>query len=398
MDLNSTADEIAFREEARAFVRANLPDAIRRKIDSGRPLTKDDYITWQKILHRRGWIAPHWPKEHGGAGWTPIQQYIFEEEAAAASAPPVIAFGVHMVGPVLIAFGDEAQKRRYLPRILASDDWWCQGFSEPGAGSDLASLRTRARREGDIYVVNGQKTWTTYAQYADMMFCLVRTAESGRKQEGISFLLIDMKSPGITVRPIITIEGKHEVNEVFLDDVRVPIANRVGEENKGWTYAKYLLGYERTNIAGVARSKQQLQRLKAIAAAERSAGRRLIDDMRFREKIAAVEIELMALEVTNLRILALARTGRAPGPEPSLLKIKGTEIQQAITELLLEAIGPYAIPFVPEALEEGSNVAPIGPDYALPLAPHYFNWRKVSIFGGSNEIQKNVVAKMVLGF
>ncbi len=398
MDLNPTADELAFRDEAREFLRANLPEAIRRKVDSGRPLRKGDYVTWQKILHRRGWIAPQWPKQYGGAGWTPIEQYIFEEEAAAACAPPVIAFGVHMVGPVLIAFGDEAQKRRYLPRILASDDWWCQGFSEPDAGSDLASVRTRARRDGDSYIVNGQKTWTTYAQYADMIFCLVRTADSGRKQEGISFLLIDMKSPGITVRPIITIEGKHEVNEVFFDDVRVPIANRVGEENKGWTYAKYLLGYERTNIAGVARSKQQLQRLKAIATAERSGERRLIDDMRFREKIAAVEIELMALEVTNLRILASSRADRAPGPEPSLLKIKGTEIQQAITELLLEAIGPYAIPFLPEALEEGSNLAPIGPDYALPLAPHYFNWRKVSIFGGSNEIQKNVVAKMILGF
>ena len=398
MDLNLTASELAFRDEARAFVTARLPPAIRRKVLEGRTLKKNDYVAWQKILHERGWIAPHWPVEHGGAGWSAFQQYIFEEETALAGAPPVIAFGVHMVGPVLIAYGSEAQKKRYLPRILASDDWWCQGFSEPNSGSDLASLRTRARRDGDAYVLNGQKTWTTYAQYADMMFCLVRTADTGKKQEGISFMLVDMTSPGVTVRPIATLDGRREVNEVFLDDVRVPVENRVGEENHGWTYAKYLLGYERTNIAGVARSKQQLRRLKAIAAAETSDGRPLLDDRRFREKIAAVEIELMALEITNLRVLADGRPRGELGHAPSLLKIKGTEIQQSITELLLEAAGPYALPFVPEALEEGSNVAPVGPDHATPLASHYFNWRKVSIFGGSNEIQKNVVAKMILGF
>ena len=398
MDLSLNAGERAFRDEARAFVADNLPPVIRRKVLDGRPLKKDDYVAWQKILHKRGWIAPHWPVEWGGAGWTPIQQYIFEEETASAGAPPIIAFGVHMLGPVLIAYGSEAQKKRYLPRILASDDWWCQGFSEPNAGSDLASLRTRARREGDVYVLNGQKTWTTYAQYADMMFCLARTADTAKKQEGISFLLLDMKSPGVTVRPIITLDGRGEINEVFFDDVRIPVSDRVGEENRGWTYAKYLLGYERTNIAGIARSKQQLRRLKSIAAAETSNGRPLLDDRRFREKIAAVEIELMALEMTNLRVLADGRPRGELGYAPSLLKIKGTEIQQSITELLLEAAGPVALPFVPEALEEGSNVAPVGPAHAAPLAPQYFNWRKVSIFGGSNEIQKNVVAKMVLGF
>ncbi len=397
MDLALDAAELAFRDEVRAFVRERLPPDIRQKVVDGRSLAKADHIRWQKILHERGWMAPHWPVEHGGAGWTPIQQYLFEEEAARAGAPPIISFGVHMIGPVLIAFGSEAQKKRYLPRILSSDDWWCQGFSEPGAGSDLAALRARARREGDVYVVNGQKAWTTYAHYADLMFCLVRTRDTGKRQEGISFLLIDMRSPGITVRPIVTLDGRHEVNEVFLDDVRVPVDNRVGDEDQGWTYAKYLLSYERTNIAGIARSKQQLRRLKAIAAAEHEDGRALIADRRFREKIAAVEIELMALEMTNLRLLVGGQARGTSGPGASLLKLKGTEIQQAITELLLEAVGPYALPFLPETFTEGSNLPPVGPAYAGVIAPHYFNMRKVSIFGGSNEIQRNVVAKLIFG-
>jgi pimeloyl-CoA dehydrogenase large subunit len=397
MDLEYTAEEDAFRDEVREFIHENLAESTRRKVASGLKLEKHDYVDWQKALYRKGWLAPHWPTAHGGAGWSPVQQWIFEEEAARGCAPPTIAFGVNMVGPVIVNFGSEAQKKRYLPRILSSDDWWCQGFSEPGAGSDLASLKTRAIRDGDHFIVNGQKTWTTLAQYADMMFCLVRTDPAAKKQEGISFLLIDMKSPGVTVRPIYTIDGEPEVNEVFFDDVRVPAENLVGEVNKGWDYAKFLLGYERTGIAGVGRSKQQLRRLKRIAAAERVDGRPLIEEPRFRDKLASVEIELMALEITNLRILTADRNGKAPGVEASMLKIKGTEIQQAITELLLEAIGPYAMPFERNALHEGWNDEPIGPDYAAPIAAHYFNWRKVSIFGGSNEIQKNIIAKMMLG-
>ena len=397
MDLEYTVEQDAFRDEVREFIHENLDEATKHKVESGLKLEKHDYVNWQKALNRKGWLAPHWPVAHGGAGWTPVQQWIFEEEAARGCAPPTIAFGVNMVGPVIVNFGSEAQKKQYLPRILSSDDWWCQGFSEPGAGSDLASLKTRAVRDGDHFVVNGQKTWTTLAQYADMMFCLVRTDPGAKKQEGISFLLINMKSPGVTVRPIYTIDGEPEVNEVFFDDVRVPAENVVGEINKGWDYAKFLLGYERTGIAGVGRSKQQLRRLKRIAAAERIDGRPLIEDLRFRDKLASIEIELMALEITNLRILTAERNGKPPGVEASMLKIKGTEIQQAITELLIEAIGPYAIPFERNALHEGWNGEPIGPDYAAPLAAHYFNWRKVSIFGGSNEIQRNIIAKMMLG-
>jgi alkylation response protein AidB-like acyl-CoA dehydrogenase len=299
---------------------------------------------------------------------------------------------------VIMAFGTPAQKERYLPRILASDDWWCQGYSEPGAGSDLASLRTRAVADGDDYVVDGAKTWTTYAQYADMMFCLVRTDSSGKKQEGISFLLIDMKSQGITVKPITTMDGGQEINEVFFDAVRVPKANLVGEEGQGWTIAKFLLGHERAGIAAVGRSKQQLQQVKQIAAVEQAGGAPLSTDRRFRERIAAVEVDLLALEAVVLQVLAAESAGKAPGPEASLLKIKGTDIQQAITELLVDAIGPYANPYVPEALEPGWNEEPIGPDHAAGIAPHYFNWRKASIYGGSNEIQRNIIAKMVLGF
>jgi alkylation response protein AidB-like acyl-CoA dehydrogenase len=397
MDLTYTPEEDAFRQEVRNFVRDNLAESTRRKVANGLKLGKHDHVGWQQALHRRGWAAPHWPLAHGGAGWTPVQQWIFEEEAARGSAPPVIAFGINMVGPVIIEFGSDAQKKHFLPRILASEDWWCQGFSEPGSGSDLASLKTRAALNGDHFVVNGQKTWTTLAQHADMMFCLVRTDPAAKKQEGISFLLIDMTSPGITVRPIYTLDGEPEVNEVFLDDVKVPVENLVGQINKGWDYAKFLLGYERTGIAGVGRSKQQLRRLKRIAAAERVDGHPLIEDQRFRDRLANLEIDLLALEMTNLRIMTAERNGKPPGVEASMLKIKGTEIQQTITELLLEAIGPYAMPFERNALHEGWNDEPIGPDYAAPLAAHYFNWRKVSIFGGSNEIQRNIIAKMMLG-
>ncbi len=397
MDLNYSPEETAFRQEVREFLRTRLPGDISRKVLEHHRLGKDDYVRWQKILFEKGWIAAGWPTEHGGTGWSAIQRYIFEEESAAAGAPRLTPFGLHMVGPVLIAFGSEAQKQRYLPRILSSEDWWCQGYSEPGSGSDLASLKTRAERRGDAYVVNGQKTWTTHAQHADMMFCLVRTSSTGKKQEGISFLLIDMHSPGITVRPIITLDGEHEVNEVWFEDVKVPAENLVGDEGRGWSYAKFLLSHERTGIAGVGHSKRELQLLKHIASQEQAGGRPLIEDPVFRDRVVQVEIELMALEITCLRVAAADRDGKAPGPEASILKIKGTEIQQELTELMMEAVGPYALPHLPMAWGDHWIGARVGPDYAAPLAARYLNYRKTSIYGGSNEIQRNIIAQMVLG-
>ncbi len=398
MDLRFTPEETAFREEVRAFFAAALPPALRARMEAGLHPSKADMQGWTRILHDRGWAVPHWPVEHGGTGWSPVQQYIFQEELMAAPAPAPLPFGANMVGPVIYTFGNAAQKARFLPRIATLDDWWCQGFSEPGSGSDLASLKTSAKRDGAFYVVNGQKTWTTLGQYADWIFCLVRTDPCVKKQEGISFLLIDMTSPGITVRPIQTIDGGHEVNEVFFDDVRVPVENLVGQENKGWDYAKFLLGNERVGIARVGVSKARLRRVRELAALELAGGRPLIEDLRFREKLVAVEIELKALEITQLRVVAAEakRAAGRPDPASSILKIKGSEIQQATTELLMEVIGPYALPFAPED-DEGSNEPPVGPDYAGPLAPSYFNTRKVSIYGGSNEIQKNIIAKAVLG-
>ena len=400
MDLRFTPEELAFRDEVRTFFRDHLPPAIRAKLVEGKKLAKDDIVTWQRILNKKGWAVANWPTRWGGTGWTPVQQYIFQEELQLAPAPQPLGVGVTMVGPVLIAFGSEAQKNRFLPRIANLDDWWCQGFSEPGAGSDLASLRTTAKREGDYYIVNGQKIWTTLAQHADWIFCLVRTDPHVKKQEGISFLLIDMKTPGITVRPIITIEGGHEVNEVFFDDVKVPAENLVGEENKGWDYAKYLLGRERTGIARVGLSKERLRRIRELASLETDNGRPLIEDERFREKLAAVEVELKALEMTQLRVVAAERhrTDNKPDPASSILKLKGSEIQQATTELLMEVVGPYAMPYQPEREDdERWNEPPIGPEWAGPIAPTYFNWRKTSIYGGTNEIQKNIVAKAILG-
>jgi len=399
MDLRFTPEENAFREEVRAFMRGALPEAIRRKMVEGRRLVKEDLVTWQRILNKKGWAVPHWPVEWGGTNWTPVQQYLFRDEMQQTPAPEPLAFGTYMVGPVIATFGSDAQKRRFLPRIANLDDWWCQGFSEPGAGSDLASLKTTARRGGDDYIVNGQKTWTTLAQYADWIFCLVRTDPAAKKQEGISFLLIDMTSPGITVRPIQTIDGGHEVNEVFFDDVRVPAQNRVGEENKGWDYAKFLLGNERFGIARVGISKARIRRLKEIAAFERAGDKALIEDERFAMKIAAVEVQLKALEMTQLRVIAAERDNRGkPDPASSILKIRGSEIQQSISELLMEAVGPYALPDqVPHDESERWNEPPIGPEWAGPQAPHYFNWRKASIYGGSNEIQKNIIAKAILG-
>jgi pimeloyl-CoA dehydrogenase large subunit len=380
-------------------MRGALPEAIRRKMVEGRRLVKEDLVTWQRILNKKGWAVPHWPVEWGGTNWTPVQQYIFRDEMQQTPAPEPLAFGTYMVGPVIATFGSDAQKRRFLPRIANLDDWWCQGFSEPGAGSDLASLKTTARRDGDDYIVNGQKTWTTLAQYADWIFCLVRTDPAAKKQEGISFLLIDMKSPGITVRPIQTIDGGHEVNEVFFDDVRVPAQNRVGEENKGWDYAKFLLGNERIGIARVGISKARIRRLKEIAAFERAGDKALIEDERFAMKIAAIEVQLKALEMTQLRVIAAERDNNGkPDPASSILKIRGSEIQQSISELLMEAVGPYALPDqAPHDESERWNEPPIGPEWAGPQAPHYFNWRKASIYGGSNEIQRNIIAKAILG-
>lgn len=402
MDLNFSPAELAFRDEVREFLREQLPADLADRVKRGGVVHAEDYIRWQKILHRRGWGAAGWPKQFGGPGWGPVQMHIYDEEAAAAGAPRTLPFGLKMVAPVIMAFGSPEQQQRFLPRIISGEDWWCQGYSEPGAGSDLASLKTRAARHtdatGDHYIVNGQKTWNTLGQYANWIFCLVRTdPHAPKQQQGISFLLIDMKTPGITVRPIITMDGAHEVNEVWFENVQVPVANRIGEENKGWTYAKFLLGHERTNIAGVGASKRELGRLKDIAGKEVKNGRPLLEDPLFAARIAQVEIDLMALEITNLRALSAETQQRAPGPEASILKIKGTEIQQSLSELLMYAVGPYALPFGRASSEEGDMKSVAGPEYAAPLAATYCNVRKVTIYGGSNEIQRNIIAQMILG-
>ena len=396
MDLTFSPEEEAFRAEVRAFIadaKTKLP-----KTDIGAPeaatRTKEDYLAWHKLLYSQGWVAPIWPKQYGGTGWNVTQRYIFNQEAANAETPTTLPFGLSMVGPVIFTYGNDAQKQKFLPRILSGEDWWCQGYSEPGAGSDLANLRTKAVLEGDHYVVNGQKTWTTLAQFADWIFCLVRTDPNVKPQEGITFLLIDMKSPGITVKPIIVLDGAREVNDVFFDNVKVPVENRVGEENKGWTYAKFLLVNERSGIAGTARSKKAVARLKEIAAAELVDGKKLIETDDFSKKVAELEVELAALEFTELRTLAQESKGQMAGPESSILKIRGTEIQQRITELTEEAVGYYAFP---NERGLGSNEYPVGPDYAVGAAGRYFNMRKASIYGGSNEIQRNIIAKAVLG-
>ena len=394
MDLRLTEDELAFRAEVRAFVRDNLPASIREKTSAGRRLSRDDYVRWTRILAAKGWAAPHWPTAWGGAGWSPIKLSIFLDETQRGNAPEPVAFGVSMVGPVIYTFGSEAQKKRFLPRIIDLSDWWCQGFSEPGAGSDLASLRTSARSDADGWVISGQKTWTTMAQYADWIFVLARTNAQAKKQEGISFFLIDMKTPGITVKPIQTIDGGHEVNEVFLDDVRVPPDAIVGEENKGWDYAKFLLANERNGIARVGVSKARLDRVRQLASIPVYGSGPKMEDPFFRAKLAEVEVELKALEMTQMRVISAPRTGK-PDPASSVLKIKGSEIQQATTDLLMEVVGPYALPY--RESDDMSNEPPVGPDWASPLAPIYFNNRKVSIYGGSNEIQRSIIAKAILG-
>ncbi|NIA00175.1 acyl-CoA dehydrogenase family protein [Massilia sp. CCM 8734] len=395
MDLNYTSEDLAFRDQARAFLDANLPADLQQKVRKHLRLAKDDYVRWHRILAAQGWVAPGWPAEFGGPGWSAVQRHIWDDECARAGTPPILPFGVNMVAPVIMAFGSDEQKAHFLPRILSCEDWWCQGYSEPGAGSDLASLKTSAERDGDFYVVNGQKTWTTLAQHADMIFCLVRTDSGVRKQEGISFLLIDMHSPGVTVRPIIMLDEDHEVNEVFFDNVRVPVQNLVGKENKGWTYAKYLLGHERTGIAAVGRSKRELASLKRLSATRNKNGKPLIADPLFAAKVATLEIELMALEMTVMRVLA--QEHKAPGPEASVLKVRGTEIQQTLTELMVEAVGPMALPFDAAYLESATPHSVFDDDDAAPLAAHYFNLRKTSIYGGSNEIQRNIITQMILG-
>jgi alkylation response protein AidB-like acyl-CoA dehydrogenase len=373
MDLNYSPEELAFRDEVRAWLAANLPADLRDRMANYEHLSKEDLMRWHKILAKKGWVAPAWPKEWGGTGWNLVQRYVFEEELGYAGSPPLMPFGLAMCAPVLLRFGSEAQKKRFLPRIYQGDDFWCQGYSEPGSGSDLASLKTKAQRHGDRYIVNGQKIWTSYAHYADWIFCLVRTDPgSEKRQEGISFLLMDMKAPGITVRPLILMDGGHSVNEVFFDDVSVPAENLVHEEGKGWTVAKYLLGYERMNTGRIGESKRQLAALKQFSAARR-------DDIRFRDRLTRVEVELTALEITNLRFLdRMRRTGQPPGADVSMLKIRGTEIQQALSELMMQSADPAARET--QAIER-----------------RYLDMRKTTIYAGSNEIQRNIIAKMTLG-
>jgi len=388
VDLNFTPEEEIFRSAVRQFLADKLSPQLASTVAQGRHLGKAEMEQWHAVLNERGWLANHWPREFGGPGWSVIEKYIFETECALAHAPRILPFGVNMLGPVLIKYGTAAQKQYWLPRILDGSDWWCQGYSEPGAGSDLAGLSTSAVRgvdaQGEHYLVNGQKTWTTLGQHANMIFCLVRTNREAKKQEGISFLLIDMNTPGIEVRPIILLDGTHEVNEVFFTDVRVPAENLVGEENRGWTCAKFLLTYERTNIAGVGFSMAALERLKQAARRARRNGRPLAEDPLFGARLARVEIDLENMKTTNLRVIAAVAGGGAPGAESSMLKIRGTEIRQEITALMRRVDGPAA-----RALEAD--------DVGASAAAQYFNHRKLSIFGGSNEIQKNIIAKMILG-
>ncbi len=397
MELTFTPEEEAFRTEVRSFLKEHLPERLSSQIRDGLQLSKADMEEWHAILNRQGWLANHWPQQYGGPGWSAVQKFIFELECALAHTPRIVPFGVGMLGPVLIKYGNEAQKRYWLPRILSGEDWWCQGYSEPGAGSDLAGVKTTAVRQGDHYIVNGQKTWTTLGQHANMIFCLVRTDKDAKKQEGISFLLVDMNSPGVEVRPIITLDGEHEVNEVFFTDVKVPVENLVGEENKGWTCAKYLLTYERTNIAGVGFSVAGLEKLKIATSRVMHKGKPLLQDPLFATRLAKLEIDLENMKTTNLRVIAAVAGGGAPGAESSMLKIRGTEIRQEMLSLMRRAMGPYALPFIEEALRADYNGPQIGPAEAKTAAAQYFNYRKLSIFGGSNEIQKNIISKMILG-
>jgi alkylation response protein AidB-like acyl-CoA dehydrogenase len=398
MNVDFSEEELAFQEEVRQFLKEKYPKHIQEKVKNGLHLEKEDWVEWQKILYEKGWAAANWPVEYGGTGWTPTQKYIWANECAKQHVLEVMAFGMKMVAPVIYTYGTEEQKQRFLPDILASNVWWCQGYSEPNAGSDLASLRTTAVRDGDDYIVNGTKTWTTLGHYADWIFCLVRTGRPEEKnQTAISFLLIDMNTPGITVSPIITLDGRREVNEVHFENVRVPAENLIGQEGRGWTYAKLLLTHERTNIARVAHSKVRLEKMKELASNTSNGGPALLDDPAFKQKVADIELDLLALEYTELRTLSAVSTGQAPGPESSILKIKGTEVAQAIDELNVEIAGYYCLPFVKEQFEYGYEGERVGPGNACNAAPSYYNNRKASIYGGSNEIQKNIICKAVLG-
>jgi alkylation response protein AidB-like acyl-CoA dehydrogenase len=398
MELNATAADMAFRDEVRAFFDAKLTPDMREasNLTSGVFAEMEIGRRWHQTLYQQGWIAPAWPEEHGGTAWSPMQRYIYDSEAGAAGVPRLFSMGLRMVGPVIMKFGTESQKNHYLPRIRSGADTWCQGYSEPGAGSDLASLQTRAIVDGDDYVVNGSKIWTTGAQYADRMFCLVRTSTEGKRQEGISFILIDMDTPGIAIEPIITLAGDHEVNQVFFDDVRVPIKNRVGAENDGWTVAKYLLEFERGGSAYATTLAAALEKLRAIAEAESMDGGRLIDDAAFAAKLAALEVKQRAAQATEHRIMSdIAQRGR-PGPASSMMKLLGSETNQGISELAVEAAQYYAAPFQPEARVPGNNVKPIGPAASVPVMPKYLNYRAATIYAGSSEVQRNIIAKLVL--
>jgi alkylation response protein AidB-like acyl-CoA dehydrogenase len=392
MDLAFTPEEQQFREDIRTWVHGNLPQDIAHKVHNALHLTREDMQRWGKILGTKGWLGHAWSKEFGGPGWNAIQKHLFEEECALAGAPRVVPFGPVMVAPVIMAFGNAEQQQRFLPGIASGDVWWSQGYSEPGSGSDLASLKTRAERVGNKYIVNGQKTWTTLGQYGEWIFCLVRTATEGKPQNGISFLLIDMKSPGVTVRPIILLDGSAEVNEVFFDNVEVPAENLIGEENKGWNYAKYLLAHERTNIADVNRAKRELERLKRIAKTEG-----VYEDIRFRDEIAKLEVDIVALEMMVLRVLSAEKSGKQSLDIAGLLKIRGSEIQQRYSELMMLAAGPFAMPLIREAMEAGWQGDHVGHAHCAPLASTYFNLRKTTIYGGSNEVQRNIVSQFVLG-
>ena len=393
MDLAFTPEEQAFRAEVREWVRGHLPPELAHKVHNALRLTRDDFQSWARTLGKKGWLGYGWPRQFGGPGWNAVQKHLFEEELAMAGAPRIMPFGPVMVAPVIMAFGTPEQQQRFLPGIASGEVWWSQGYSEPGAGSDLASLKTRAERVGDKYIVNGQKTWTTMGQHGDWMFNLVRTSSEGKPQTGISFLLLDMKSPGVTVRPIKLLDGECEVNEVFFDNVEVPADQLIGEENKGWTYAKHLLAHERTNIADVNRAKRELERLKRIARTEG-----VWDDQRFRDQIALLEVDIVALEMLVLRVLSMEKSGKNPLDIAGLLKIRGSEIQQRYSELMMLAAGPFALPFIEDAMEAGwQGDFPGGEVANAPLASTYFNLRKTTIYGGSNEVQRNIVAQTVLG-
>ena len=396
MNLSFSEEDLSFQNEVRSFIADNYPADIKNKMDNGIPLSKEDILTWQRILSKKGWFAVNWPEEYGGTGWTVTQKHIFQNELASANTPTLVPFGVSMCGPVIYSFGTQEQKDKFLPGIINNDVWWCQGYSEPGSGSDLASLKTKAVKDGDHYIVNGTKTWTTMAQHADWIFCLVRTETTDIKQQGISFLLIDMKTPGVEVKPIITIDGSHEVNMVYLDNVKVPVENLIGEEGAGWNIAKFLLAHERTGIGGIPALKREIRRLREITSELPLGEGFLKDNELFMDKLNKLEIDLLAAEYSELRTLASMSKGGHPGPESSILKIKGTDLQQGLSDLFVEAIGYYAHPFMSEE-DLASNEGRIGPDFAANVMPHYLNYRKVSIYGGSNEIQRNVIAKAVLG-